>query len=95
MRRFQVDRCRANYCFGVCEGCCELLLSLCELLLPLCEPDCEPVPPCELLLDEFVWFVWLLLLGVLMLPLELLPESRCIEPLELLDPELVPPWSRF
>jgi hypothetical protein len=27
--------------------------------------------------------------------LGLLLESRCIEPLELLEPELVPPWSRF
>ena len=56
-----------------------------------------PCAPCwlELLLE----LVLLRLLGlvlefVLMLEL-LLPLSRCIDPLELLDPELVPPWSRF
>jgi len=40
---------------------------------------------------------WLELLELVLLGLvpELLPLSRCIEPLELLDPEPVAPWSRF
>jgi hypothetical protein len=48
------------------------------------------VPPCEPCWLELLEFVLERLLG-----LELLPVSRCIEPLELLDPEPAAPWSRF
>jgi len=82
----------ANYC---CEPCCGC--EGCELLLPLDVPDCEPVPPCEPCWLELLEFVPLLELVLVLLGrlLGLLLVSRCIEPLELLDPEPAAPWSRF
>lgn len=80
----------------------ELELPFCELLVPLSEPDCEPVLPCEPCEPCWLWlleFVLKLVLVLLERPLglvpALLPVSRCIEPLELLEPDPVAPWSRF